>query len=97
MPLYFLRSFEKLASHLANLPFRESLARYSVVNNFVNINLVFDNEIELEVTQIPDVEEVAFSFHHDGATMAMATATGEVLAKKMLNILKESKIVDSVS
>lgn len=93
----FLDSFEVLASQLAHLPFRESLARYSVINNFVNINMAFDNNVELEVTQLADVDEVAFSIHHDGGTMAMATATGEVLTRKMLNVLTETKIVDGIS
>lgn len=93
----FLHSFEDLAKHFARLPFRESLARYSVVNDFVNINMVFDNGVELEVTQFPDVDDVAFSIHHNGATMTMATTTGDVLTEKMLSVLNETKTVDGIS
>lgn len=93
----FLHSFEDLAKHLARLPFRESLARYSVVNDFVNINMVFDNGVELEVTQFPDVDDVAFSIHYNGATMTMATTTGDVLTEKMLSVLNETKTVDGIS
>ena len=93
----FLHSFESLASHLAKLPFRESLARYSIVNDFVNINMVFDMGIELEITQFPDVDDVAFSIHHDGATLAVGTAAGSVIADKMLTVLNETKTVDGLS
>ncbi len=93
----FLHSFESLAGHLAKLPFRELLARYSVVNDFVNINLVFDMGVELEVTQFPDMDDVAFSIHHNGATLVVATATGSVLAEKMLTVLNETKTIDGIS
>lgn len=93
----FLHSFESLASHLAKLPFRESLARYSVVNNFVNINMVFEKGVELEVSQFPDVDDVAFSIHHNGATLAVATAAANVLADKMLTVLNETKTIDGIS
>lgn len=93
----FLHSFEDLANHLAKLPFRESLARYSVVNDFVNINMVFDMGIEMEITQFPDVDDVAFSIHHSGVTMFVATATGSVLVEKMLSVLNETKAIDGIS
>ena len=93
----FLHSFEDLAHYLAILPFRESLARFSVVNDFVNINLVFDMGVELELTQFPAVDEVAFSIHHDGTTLAVATAKGDVLAEKMHRILNQSKLADGIS
>lgn len=93
----FLHSFESLASHLAKLPFRESLARYSIVNNFVNINMVFEKGVELEVTLFPDVDDVAFSIHHNGATLAVATAAGSVLADKMITVLNEMKTIDDIS
>ena len=45
MPSDFLHSFEDLAHHLAILPFRENLTRFSVVNGFVNINMIFDKTV----------------------------------------------------
>ena len=94
MSLDFLHSFEELAGKLAKLPFRENLVRYSIVNDFVNISMVFDRGVELEVTQFPDVEEVAFSIHYDDATLAVATAKGEVLTERMLGVLKEMMVND---
>ncbi len=97
MPVEFFNSFKILAHSLSKLSFRESLARYSVANNFVNVNMAFDNGIELEVTQFPDITEVAFSVLHRGEAMLVATTTAEVLAERMQNVLNDSKFENAIS
>lgn len=91
MSVDFFSSFESLADQLSVLPFTESLARYSINNNYVNINLVFNKGVELEVTQMPDLEEVAFSVLHDGETMMIATATPGEMTERILRVLNDLK------
>lgn len=86
-----LAAFRSLASQLARLPFKESLVRYSSVNEFVSVILAFDKGVELEITQCKDNDDVAFSIHYEGEMMAVSTAPAKELTDRMLEMLNKTK------
>lgn len=85
----FRAKFKDMAMSMSVLPYNETLARYSVVNEVNTLLLTFNNGLELNVTQSLNQDEVAFSIHHNGVILLVGSSSPDDLAKKMLNVINE--------
>ena len=85
----FRAKFKDMAMAMSVLPYNETLARYSVVNEVNTLLLTFNNGLELNVTQSIEQEEVAFSIHHNGEMLFVGSSSPADLAKKMLHVINE--------
>lgn len=85
----FRIKFKNMAMSMSVLPYNETLARYSVVNEVNTLLLTFNNGLELNVTQSLNQDEVAFSIHHNGVMLLVGSSSPDDLAKKMLHVINE--------
>lgn len=85
----FRIKFKNMAMSMSVLPYNETLARYSVVNEVNTLLLTFNNGLELNLTQSLNQDEVAFSIHHNGVMLLVGSSSPDDLAKKMLHVINE--------
>jgi len=86
----FISGFETLARQMSSLEYDEILARHSVMGAMNTLLMTFANGLELNITQEPGHDEVAFSLHHGDALLYIGSERPDVLADKMSNLIHEA-------